>query len=72
MKAAELRGKSDEELGELLKETITSLFQMRCQSATEKVETPSQMLKARREIARIKTVQRQRELVAQAAGKEKS
>ena len=36
----------------------------RFQSATERLETPSEMQKARREVARIKTLQREREIAA--------
>src|SRR5688500_20389417 len=39
------------------------MFQLRFQSATDRLETPSEIRKAKRDIARIKTVQRQRELV---------
>jgi large subunit ribosomal protein L29 len=70
MKTAELRGMPDEQLNLTLKETIKNLFHLRVQSATERLETPSQVKKAKREIARIKTIQRERQLKA-AAGKEK-
>ncbi len=62
MKAADLRGMSDEQLAVTLKETEKHLFQLRFQSATDRLETPSEIVKARKDIARIKTVQRQREL----------
>jgi large subunit ribosomal protein L29 len=65
MKPAELRAMSDEQLELTLRDTIKNLFHLRCQSATERLETPSEMLKARREIARIKTIQRERQLAAQ-------
>src|SRR5436190_15296060 len=58
----EFRGMSDEQLALTLKDTEKHLFQLRFQSATDRLETPSEIRKARREIARIKTVQRQREL----------
>src|SRR5215203_4313283 len=58
----EFRGMSDEQLVLTLKDTEKHLFQLRFQSATDRLETPSEMRKARRDIARIKTVQRQREL----------
>ena len=64
MKKAELRTMTDEQLGLQLKETVRNLFQLRFQSATERLETPSEMLKARREVARIKTLQREREIAA--------
>jgi large subunit ribosomal protein L29 len=63
IKAAEYRGMSDEQLNLTLRDVEKNLFQLRFQSATDRLETPSELRKARREIARIKTVQRQRELV---------
>jgi large subunit ribosomal protein L29 len=65
MKPAELRAMSGEQLELTLRDTIKNLFHLRCQSATERLETPSEMRKARREIARIKTLQRERQLAAQ-------
>jgi large subunit ribosomal protein L29 len=65
MKPAEYRGMSDEQLELSLKEELKNLFHLRFQSATERLETPSQIRKAKREVARIKTIQRQRELAAQ-------
>jgi len=62
MKAPELRGMSDDQLALTLKDTEKHLFQLRFQSATDRLETPSEIVKARKDIARIKTVQRQREL----------
>jgi large subunit ribosomal protein L29 len=58
----DLLGMSDEQLGLTLKDTEKHLFQLRFQSATDRLETPSEIRKAKRDIARIKTVQRQREL----------
>jgi len=65
MKTEELRAMTDEELGLTLKETIKNLFHLRVQAATERLETPSEKQKARRDIARIKTIQRERERTAQ-------
>ena len=62
MKPGELREMSDEQQALTLKETVKNLFHLRVQSATERLETPSEIRKARRDIARIKTIQRQREL----------
>ena len=64
MKPAEYREMSDEQLGLTLKEVIKNLFHLRFQSATERLETPSELLKARREVARIKTILRERQLAA--------
>ena len=61
-KAAELRDQNDEQLELLLKETQQNLFRLRLQSETERLEAPSEIIKARREIARIKTILRLREI----------
>jgi large subunit ribosomal protein L29 len=65
-KASELRDMSDEQLRLLLKETTDHLFRLRLQAQTERLDAPSELRKNRRLIARIKTVQRQRETVAAA------
>ncbi len=65
MKPAEFRAMSDEQLRLTLKDTIKNLFHLRFQSATERLETPSEIRKAKREVARIKTILRERELAAQ-------
>jgi large subunit ribosomal protein L29 len=61
-KPAELREQTDEQLDLLLKETQQNLFRLRLQSETERLEAPSEIVKAKREIARIKTVLRLREI----------
>ena len=61
-KPEELRGMSDEQLVLTLRETTEHLFKLRFQSETEKVEAPSEIGKAKREIARIKTLIREREI----------
>jgi large subunit ribosomal protein L29 len=64
MKPSEYRGMSDEQLELTLREELKNLFHLRFQSATERLETPSEINKAKREIARIKTIQRERQLTA--------
>jgi large subunit ribosomal protein L29 len=61
-KPAELREQTDEQLELLLKEVQNNLFRLRLQSETERLEAPSEIVKAKREIARIKTILRQREI----------
>ena len=61
-KAAEYRAMSDEQLELTLRDTIKNLFHLRFQSAAERLETPSELRKVRREVARIKTIQRERQL----------
>jgi large subunit ribosomal protein L29 len=64
VKPAEYRGMADEQLELTLKEELKNLFHLRFQSATERLETPSEIRKAKREIARIRTLQRERQLAA--------
>jgi large subunit ribosomal protein L29 len=61
-KPAELREQTDEQLDLLLRETQTNLFRLRLQSETERLEAPSEIIRAKREIARIKTILRLREI----------
>ena len=63
-KAKQLREMSAEQLTFQLHEVQQNLFKLRFQSATEKLDAPSNLRKFRREIARIKTIVRQRELAA--------
>lgn len=62
MKTTELRDMSDEQLGLTLKETVEHLFRLRIQAETERLDAPSEIRRNRRLVARIKTVQREREL----------
>jgi large subunit ribosomal protein L29 len=71
MKPAEYRGMSDEQIALALKDELKHLFHLRFQSATDRLETPSEIRKAKREVARIKTVQRERALEATKAVKTK-
>jgi large subunit ribosomal protein L29 len=63
-KIHELRDMSSEQLRLLLKDTTEHLFRLRVQSQTEKLDAPSELKKNRLLIARIQTVQRERELKA--------
>jgi large subunit ribosomal protein L29 len=65
MKPAEYRGMSDEQLDLALKDLVKNLFHLRFQSATDRLETPSELVKAKKEVARIKTIIRQRQLAGQ-------
>ena len=60
MKVAEIRALSDEELALELERLERHLFDIRAQAVTEKLEDPSLLGKAKRDIARIKTVMAQR------------
>ena len=66
-KASELREQTDEQLELHLAETQKNLFRLRLQSETERLEAPSEIIKAKREVARIKTILRLREIERQPA-----
>lgn len=61
MKASDLRNMTAHELAEALKESQKRLFELRFQAATNRLETPDAIRKSRRDIARIKTIQREKE-----------
>ncbi|VAX41976.1 LSU ribosomal protein L29p (L35e) [hydrothermal vent metagenome] len=63
-KATEFREMSEEQLKFALEEAQKELFRLRFQSATEKLAAPSNLRKLRRDVARIKTISRERELAA--------
>ena len=65
VKPAEYRGMSDEQLALSLRDVVKNLFHLRFQSATERLETPSEIIKAKREVARIKTIQREWQIKAE-------
>jgi large subunit ribosomal protein L29 len=61
-KSSAIREMSDEQLQHELREAQQSLFRLRVQAATERNDVPSNVKKLRRDIARMFTVQREREL----------
>ena len=65
-KASELREMSGEQLQATLDETTESLFRLRLQAQTERLDAPSELKKHRRLIARVLTLQGE---VARAAEK---
>lgn len=60
MNPRELRELSDEELEKKLEERREDLFNLRFQAATGALENPARLGQARREIARILTIQNER------------
>ena len=62
MKPKEIRDKETGHLQHELAEKQRHLYDLRSQAVTEKLEDPSQLRKTRKDIARIKTVLRQREI----------
>ena len=64
MKAAELRALSDAELKARLDETYQELFNLRLQLATRQLTNVRRIAEVRKDIARIKTLLRERELAS--------
>ena len=60
MKAAELRDLAADELGVKERDLTDQLFRRRIQKATEQLESPEKIRTVRRDLARIKTVLRQK------------
>jgi large subunit ribosomal protein L29 len=65
MKMKEIKDKEVEHLRHELAEKQKHLFDLRSQAVTEKLEDPTQLGKTKRDIARIKTVIRQRQVEQQ-------
>jgi large subunit ribosomal protein L29 len=60
MKSSELREMSDEQLQLTAKEAAETLFRLRLKHQTERLDTPSEIRRNRRLIARVKTIQAER------------
>lgn len=60
MKASELRAKSAGELNQELLELLKAQFSLRMQHATQQLGNTSQIGKVRRDIARVRTILREK------------
>ena len=60
MKASELRQKSADELNKELLELLKAQFSLRMQKATQQLSNFSQIGKVRRDIARVRTLLREK------------
>jgi large subunit ribosomal protein L29 len=63
-KVAEIRDLDDDALKQRLAETKEELFNLRFQNATGQLDNYKRLGDLRRDVARLKTVQRERELAA--------
>lgn len=61
MKAKDIKDLTDKELEEKLNEARTELFNLRFQMATGQLDNPLKIREARRNIARIQTVRREKQ-----------
>jgi large subunit ribosomal protein L29 len=75
MKPQEIREMSRDQILQELQALERKVFDLRTQAETEELHVPSELSKARRNIARMQTILRQREMAGGAApstaGKEK-
>ena len=62
MKANEIRSRSETELEAKLAELKKDLFMLRMQHATNHLDNPTRISATRRDIARVKTVIREKQL----------
>jgi len=62
MKASEIREWSSDEIRQKIDEFTEELFNLRFQHATDQLENPMRVGHVRRDIARMKTVVKEREL----------
>jgi|TARA_B110000495_G_scaffold114503_1_gene99161 large subunit ribosomal protein L29 len=62
MKTKELRDLTEDDLQQVLDDTCRRLFELRVQAQAERLDAPSELLRSRKLVARIKTVQREKEL----------
>ena len=60
MNPAELRGKSGEELQKELESLLRAQFGLRMQLATQQLTNTSQLKKVRRDIARVRTLMKEK------------
>jgi large subunit ribosomal protein L29 len=67
-KLDDIRKLSDADLGKEVEETYRRLFSMRLQRETRQLTNYQELPKMKRHIARLKTIQRQRELTKAAQG----
>ena len=61
MKASEIRELTLDEIAGKTADKVVELFNLRFQHATGQLENPMKMKEARREIAKLKTIQKQME-----------
>ena len=60
MKASELRAKNGDELQQELESLLKARFGLRMQLATQQLTNTSQLKKVRRDIARVRTVMKEK------------
>ncbi len=62
MKIKDIRNLSGDELNKKVSELKNELFNLRFQLATGQLDNPAKIKRVKKDIARVKTIQREREL----------
>lgn len=70
MKTKEIRALSPEELAKQLEATYQELFELRFRLATKQLVNHREVPRAKKEIARLKTILRERELITRQVSSE--
>ena len=60
MKASEIRAKDSAQLSKELEDLLRAQFSLRMQKATQQLTNNSQLKKVRRDIARVRTIMREK------------
>jgi large subunit ribosomal protein L29 len=71
MRPDEIRELADVDIERTIEELSDALFELRMKSAYEDMENPMRVRQIRRDLARLKTIRRERELKAARDAKEK-
>jgi len=70
MEALEIRGMATEEIRRKLDETHEELFNLRFQWSTRQMKDTNRLIQVRRDVARLKTILRERELAQLGEGQD--
>ena len=70
MKAEEIRGLSEKEREEKGVDITQEIFNLKFQLATGKIENPSRLRDLRRDVARLKTIQRENQASGETSAKQ--
>ena len=62
MKTSEIRELTDQEIAERIEQLEEERFRLRFRSATQQLDNPMLLRNIRRDLARLKTVQRERQV----------
>ncbi len=71
MRPEEIRELGDTDIAQQIAELGEELFDLRMKSAYEELENPARIRQLRRDLARLKTIQRERELAGARSAEEK-